>query len=696
MAYTQEQLKAIQAQVAQQTGQTVPLSDIQTLVSNPEALNRSNAVWTGAGWENRLPQTVSMTDAPDTFAVRDAAGSVYATFATQDEAEQWMNSSAARMLSSGDYGGPQGALSVEKQAGQKGGMFDEASYAAMLQFGDKNLRPEFHRNPDGSYGEFAGFTVKSGDKQGTIVPYIKNADGTYSPDYSGQQDVSWNTTNRKYGLMVVGAIAAAAAAAGAGLLGSAAQSAVTPAAAGAESAAAAGTAATGGGSGLFESAYGITAADTAAASAPASAWGTTGAAYVPGTYAGTAGAGVVAGEGGMATLGSAAGALAGSLPSSVVDAVNTAVNTGQSLESVLAANGISASALQPATGGTSIADLLKKGGSGLLDYLKANPGLLDTVVGAIGADRGEQATDDLLAERIKQASDYKQAGLDYSEGLLGLLSKYGDAYKPRYATVDNGFATSNIDPATGKVSTTLSEPYQGLFSGYTSGAQSLLDQVNAYSTDEAAKKYFDNQQALLAAGDQKAEQGLLQSLYQKGGYGLMLNTPTAASTTDGTTVTAGTGTTAVNPYVSTFLNERNARDANIAASATDQAQQYLSSLINQAGSLTGQANTIQNNANNALTTADTWSDQFMSDAQRQANFGLGLEKEALGSTRDATQDYIKAILGANTAAIGSDAASQAGLIEAILKANQGSGSSSGNWLTNLPWGDVAGWLKSLA
>jgi hypothetical protein len=56
------------------------------------------------------------------------------------------------------------------------------------------------------------------------------------------------------------------------------------------------------------------------------------------TYLGT---GVVAGEGGAATLGSTAASLAGQYPSYIVDAVNTAVNTGQSLESVLLANGIS-------------------------------------------------------------------------------------------------------------------------------------------------------------------------------------------------------------------------------------------------------------------------------------------------------------------------------------------------------------------
>lgn len=504
---------------------------------------------------------------------------------------------------------------------------------------------------EGGTQDAFSYLLKSADKEGTRINYVRQPDGSYKAVLDGAE--RWDTNANS--AAALGVVAAPFLMAGAqGMLG------------------AAGNAAGGatGAAGQAASAlnpYALTAADFAATSAPASAWGATGAAYIPGTYAASPFAGIVAGEGGAATLGSTAASLAGSLPASTIDLVNTAVNTGQSLESVMAANGVTALEGVSPSIANQLTDLAKKYGPDILS--KYGGDIIKALSGAVNASQGEDAVDDLLRERIGAAGDYKAAYGDYAEGLKGLLPGLKEAYDPKYATADNGFATSYVDPVTGKVGYNLNAPYAAARNQYFDAAGKVMGQAQDFNPQTFAVERFNQWQGLLAPQREQQMNSLISGLRAKGQTGLSVNSPTQD------------GIVGLNPLANSFAAAWAQSDKEAAYRSLDEGEKYLDNLLNRQKGLFGQGANIDTLGQGSLSSARDWSSTFTNNARTGADKVFGTEQDILDAYLKGDIQYIRDVLGARERAIGSDATRQTEYINA-------GGNIAGDVIKNMPWKDI--------
>lgn len=271
-------------------------------VSYGQDTPQSRGIWTGTGYDYSMPGMVKASDIHKSYR---GGSNLYGSY---EEA-----------MANRYGGGDAGSQMFDTPTVEYGLGGDYGNFTSGL---NNNYSAQF--NPDGT---LSGMRIKSGEREGTIVPYVKDANGNYVPNWEGLNTQEWDTNrhNRNRN-MALGTIAGMAI--GGPMIAEALGVAGTGTAAGT---------ATGVGSAVNP--YALTAADFAATSAPASAWGTTGAGFVPGTSAAagfTPGAGIVAGEGGMATLGSAgSAAAAGGASSSIVDMIQSAVNQGMPIQEAM-------------------------------------------------------------------------------------------------------------------------------------------------------------------------------------------------------------------------------------------------------------------------------------------------------------------------------------------------------------------------
>lgn len=467
--------------------------------------------------------------------------------------------------------------------------------------------------------------LKSADKQGTRVRYVKQGN-EYVPVPDTSVNVGWDTNS---GFRDIAPALAVMAPAIAGV--------VAP---GLFGGAAGGAAATGdffGGLGAAE----------------AGAFGT--------------GAGNVAELFGLSGAAAPAAGLAGA------DAVGAAEFIGGTGAATAPSAGLFGGAAAPAAGAA-------QAGGWLTDLLRSPltqaiaPRLLDLGAGWY-ADRQARGAQDQLFQATQQgAADYRQAGMDYADRMRSLIPSINEAFTYRPATVNTGFATSQIDPTTGQVSRTLAAPYAAAREGYLGASQGLFSQLRDFNPQTFAQQRFQAAQDLLAPQDRLAEQNLMQELYNKGGYGLALNQPGAAG-----------GTAQVNPYLSTLLNSRAQRDKEMAFGALREGENYLDNLINRQRGLFSSAVGVDQLGDSVFPLASSWGDTFNRARQEQALRTTGLLGGSYAAERDATQRYIEAMLGAQQARIGSNALSGAERNRQIYESLRG-----------MPWGDifnrVSGWL----
>lgn len=237
------------------------------MAANYTDANGDLMIWTGTGY-HRIP-SIQGSDWGERSAMRWDPNLTFG-----DQQGGWVPENRYGFADSAD-----GALYNEMMA--KYGF--PADQKNMYFFGDKDK---------------IGATLKSGDKVGTQIEWTRDpTTGNFVPKLNGQQ--SWNTNEAENNW--AGFLAAA------GLLGAGAGAAGAFGAAGAPAAGGAGGAV---GGEAAVNPYALTAADFAPTSAPASAWGSTGAGYVPGSYAASPFSGAVAGEGGAATFGGTLGGMA--------------------------------------------------------------------------------------------------------------------------------------------------------------------------------------------------------------------------------------------------------------------------------------------------------------------------------------------------------------------------------------------------
>ena len=177
-------------------------------------------------------------------------------------------------------------------------------------------------------------------------------------------------------------------------------------------------------------------------------------------------------------------------------------------------------------------------------------------------------------------------------------------------------SNSSAENATDKYLATATQ-YAGQYKDagmlYADKYQKYLDANDPNTV--AAKRYAEMQQ-LIQPQRQKDQQALLQQLYNKGGYGLLQNTPTQL------------GTTPVNPYVDTFLARNAQADKEMQYDAYAQGQKYL-------------------------------------------DMALGRQKDVWGAEKDATQRYVEALLGYNLNAQSQDALRNSNMYSQIGNAVQG-------------------------
>lgn len=289
-----------------------------------------------------------------------------------------------------------------------------------------------------------------------------------------------------------------------------------------------------------------------------------------------------------------------------------------------------------------------------------------------------------------------QAQQQLAGQLQSIAPQMSAAYAPKYANVNTGFATTAIDPTTGTATSSLNAPWAaqrdmfmnnaqtvsglapGLFSqgqNYLNQGQDMFSRAAAFNPDTAAANRYAAAQAILQPGDTLNEQNLMQQLYDKGGYGLTLNTPAA-----------GGGTVGVNPYASTFLNARNQRNAQMSYDALREGQGLVDSMFNRGATLNAQGGNLfnlggnmfnlagsqsSNAANlegmnqNALNQAGNWSNQFNAGNVQQQNAYWKPYMQGLQLNTDAFTNALNTMYGGATPDAGAGANNRSQMFSGI-------------------------------
>lgn len=314
-------------------------------------------------------------------------------------------------------------------------------------------------------------------------------------------------------------------------------------------------------------------------------------------------------------------------------------------------------------------------------------GAISKGMGSSSARRAQQGQD-----RMRDLSAMGQLGAQqtYYNSMQDELARANaeNPFQYRPATVNNGYATSNVDPNTGAVSYSLNGPYQGLRDQYLGGAGTMLRKINGMNPDDFAKDRYTAALGLRSASDENANQSLLQRLYNGGGYGLSVNMPAA-----------GGGVVGANPLVNSFMNARNQANNELAYGSLREGQDYRTSLLNGANSMFNMGAGIDRMGSGVLTDANTWGNTFNT---ARANQFMNMSKMRLGTAgqlADATSGYYRTLggydggSGANTRAsmwnsIGNNADQYGNIVGRYI--NRKTGAQPGPYVDVAPTYDPSG------
>jgi hypothetical protein len=236
-----------------------------------------------------------------------------------------------------------------------------------------------------------------------------------------------------------------------------------------------------------------------------------------------------------------------------------------------------------------------------------------SVVGGMISGKKAGKAQKQQAIRAQEAAD---ANVVNEQNRYNVMTGYADQYrnqlnKPTYH--QNSYGTSTIDPATGQTRFQLSGPYQGFRDQAFGQAQNSFDLANSMDPQQFANDRYKAAQSLLAAGDQSAESGLMQDLYNKGGFGLQTNRSAAPTVDANGQIVPGSGNVSVNPYVNTFMNARNDRNAGMAYGSLREGQSYLDTLLNRGRAAYGMGQGIDQLGVGSMDTAMRYRDTFNQD-----------------------------------------------------------------------------------
>jgi hypothetical protein len=311
----------------------------------------------------------------------------------------------------------------------------------------------------------------------------------------------------------------------------------------------------------------------------------------------------------------------------------------------------------------------------LPDWLKSavsafGPEFLKNILpGIIQGDGADDARNRMLNDWTQYGQDYRKAHSDYAAGLRGMLPELEQAYKYNPATVNNGFGTSYVDPATGKVGYNLNPEYQGFKDSYMGAARDVMGQAKDFDPRTFAAQRYQEQQDLLAPTRSLQQQSLMQDLFSKGGFGLTTNGQAADGASAG-----------VNPYVQSLASAWGQQDKQMAYDSLGQGESYLDNLLRRQGGLFNSGAGIDREAYGSVTGANQWGNTFNQNNRDAFTAKYNLNNAALTSDREGTTRYLDNLLAARNWNNGLNAATTTSRNEGYTSA-----------LQNVNWGDI--WSK---
>ena len=206
----------------------------------------------------------------------------------------------------------------------------------------------------------------------------------------------------------------------------------------------------------------------------------------------------------------------------------------------------------------------------------ATPGILTQLATSLGLSEGDLTK--LLGGATGLLGNYLsgdkaiEAQKEYSDSLERIAKM--NQFRPVGVTTRFGSSNFKIDPVTGQVTEagyTLDPALKAIQDrqmGMLGGLQKQYEDVTALgkgylatSPQEQAKKYYDEQQAIMGAGRERELAALQNKLLQQGRLGLA---------TGGTT----TGMMAANPEMEALFNARRQQDLELAGKATQGGMDY--------------------------------------------------------------------------------------------------------------------------
>jgi hypothetical protein len=241
--------------------------------------------------------------------------------------------------------------------------------------------------------------------------------------------------------------------------------------------------------------------------------------------------------------------------------------------------------------------------------------------GMISGSKARKAQKQQDLRKQESADAMLRHSQEYGNQQIGMANEYQN-FVNRPGQVTNGYGTSMIDPATGQMRFDLNSNYKGLQGQMFDGARKAYTMAGDFNPQTHAAERYASAQALLAPGDEAANNGLMMDLYNKGGFGLNVNRQAV-----------GGGNVGVNPYVDTFMNARNTRNAGMSWNSLREGESYLDNLINRGGNMFKSGAAIDEFGRTSMNDAMHYRNQFngdMRDVLRMRGAGYDTQYKGVG------------------------------------------------------------------
>ena len=295
-------------------------------------------------------------------------------------------------------------------------------------------------------------------------------------------------------------------------------------------------------------------------------------------------------------------------------------------------------------------------GGGTTGQAGARPGTGGLITGGANAA--------LTAQQLGQLQNVYGNNLAMQQGITDRSVNLAQ-FKPVGVTTAFGQSQYTTDPKTGQITQagyTSTPQIQSAQQGLMSAGQALIPTGNL---QQQAANIFSQQQNLLAPGREQQLAALQNKLFQTGTTGLATG-GTRAGYTQG-----GQGLMQANPLASAYFNSLSAADAQLAASAQNQALAQAQGQTALSGSLFGQANTLEGYAQSPLTLGANLANLQSTAGGRAGQLGLLGGQTAAGTA-----------LSGNLAQVYGQGQALGQLVNPLATATQqGLSTAIGNWLS---------------